>query len=634
MFLIEQLMLVASVLLILGSISSKFSTRLGLPVLVLFLVLGMLAGSEGLGGIAFKNYSLAHAIGTVALATILFDGGLRTELKAFKVAWKPAAVLATLGVLFTSLITGAAAAWVLDISLLEGILLGSIIGSTDAAAVFSLLRSAGVSLDERLAAILEVESGSNDPMAVFLTVGLLEVLLGKVTLGPDLVKLFIVQMGVGSVVGLAVGRLSVQLINRINLSAVGLYPVLTGACGMLAFGLAAVLGGSGYLAVYIAGMVFGNSRLVSKRVSFLFYDGLAWAGQISMFVVLGLVSRPSQLVEVAPQGLVVTVVLALVARPATTFLLLWPFRFNVRELLLISWVGLKGAVPIILATFPLLFGLASGALLFNVVFFVVLLSAVVQGSSIPWVARLLGLEQPPAPQAPVSLEISSLADVDADIVEYTVEEGARASGRRLNQLALPEGAVVAMIARNKSLIPPRGSTEIRAGDHIFVVIREETRFLVDHIFQGAEGGISPIPHDVEMCFVGSTTLGELAEIHDLHLPAGPEYTLDALLREHLQKAPEPESSITLNGIRLRVREIAGGRAVSVGLTLLGPPRAEVVENAQRPSLVPNAGPISGAVENGQRTSGVSNVVPIHQDVASGAAAAAADAVPPPEDVQT
>jgi cell volume regulation protein A len=523
--------------------------------------------------------------------------------------------------------TAAAAAWMLDISLLEGILLGSIIGSTDAAAVFSVLRSAGVSLDERLAAILEVESGSNDPMAVFLTVGLLEVLLGRVALGPDLLKLFIVQMGVGTVIGLAVGRLSVQLINRINLSAVGLYPVLTGACGMLSFGLAAVLGGSGYLAVYIAGMVFGNSRLVSKRVSFLFYDGLAWAGQISMFVVLGLVSRPSQLIDVAPQGLVVTAVLALVARPVTTFLLLSPFRFNVRELTLISWVGLKGAVPIILATFPLLVGLSSGALLFNVVFFVVLLSAVVQGSSIPWVARLLKLEQPPAP---VSLEISSLADVDADIVEYTVEQGARASGRRLSQLALPEGAVVAMIARNKSLIPPRGSTEIRAGDHIFVVIREETRFLVDHIFQGAEGGISPIPHDVEMCFVGSTTLGELAEIHGLELPAGPEYTLDALLREQLHKAPEPEDSVTLNGIRLRVREAAGGRAVSVGLTLLSPP-AEVAEHQQRASLTPSAAPSSAAVEGEQRTS---LVAPISENTDGGACASVpSDVVANSDDAQ-
>ncbi|MQA89162.1 MAG: potassium/proton antiporter [Gemmatimonas sp.] len=567
MFQIDRLLLGGAVLLLLAIVSSKFSARVGLPVLVLFLVVGMLAGSEGIGGIAFENYALAHGIGTVALATILFDGGLRTPLRAIRVAWKPSILLATVGVLITSLVTGIAAARILDISLLEGILLGSIVGSTDAAAVFSLLRSAGVNLKERLSATLELESGSNDPMAVFLTVGLLEVLLGGMDLGPGLAGFFVLQMGVGAAVGLGVGWAAVRLINRINLEAAGLYPVLTASCGMLAYGAAATLSGSGFLSVYLAGIVLGNSRVVFQRGTLFFHDGLAWAGQITMFVVLGLLSFPSALVNIAGPGLTIAIVLTLIARPLAVVPLLLPFGFNVREIALVSWVGLKGAVPIILATFPLLFGLPDGDILFNVVFFVVLVSAITQGWSLPLLARNLGLAEEIVSVPPVTLEITSLRDVDADIVEYTVTEETRAAGKRLNQLALPDGVVVAMIARENALIPPRGSTQIAPGDHIFLVLRPATRLLVDRVFSRDRTTHAELPPLVEFPLTGSATVDELWQFYGIQLGIGGSQTLDQVLRERLGADLRPGSTLVVENFALYVREIVDGRITTVGLAI-------------------------------------------------------------------
>lgn len=565
MFLIDKLLLLAGLLMILGIVSSKFSARLGLPVLVLFLGLGMLAGSEGIGKIPFENYQIAHAIGTVALAFILFDGGLRSPLSRLRMAWKPSAVLATLGVLVTSAATGLVAVYALDLSLLEGLLLGSIVGSTDAAAVFSLLRSAGLRLRARLGATLEIESGANDPMAIFLTVGLIQVLTGELPFGPKLLLLFALQMGVGLAVGVAVGRLSLILINRINLAAPGLYPVLTASCGAFAFGLAATLQGSGFLAIYIAGVVLGNSKLVFQRGTLLFHDGIAWAGQIAMFVVLGLLSTPSALVQVSGSGLLVAGALMLLARPIAVIPLLLPFKFSWRELALVSWVGLKGAVPIILATYPLISGIPAGPIIFNVVFFVVLLSAVVQGGTLPWVARLLKLEEPPEPEPPLSLEISSLREVDAEIVDYLIDGESRTAGRSLRELALPEGAVVALVARGKALIPPRGSTEIHQGDHIFIMVNGESRAPLDRVFArdrsdsgGAIGGEFPLR--------GTATVGAIATTYGVDMGEPPERTIEQLIQAR-DPDPSPGAVVAVGGVHLRVREMRGERILSVALTL-------------------------------------------------------------------
>ncbi len=481
MFLVDRVILLAAVLLLVGTVSSKLSARLGLPVLVVFVVIGMLAGENGVGRIDFDNFVIAHAVGTLALAIILFDGGLQTRTAAIRAVWKPSLLLATVGVVITAAITGVAAAWIFELPMMLGLLLGSIVASTDAAAVFSILRSQGVHLRQRVAATLEIESGSNDPMAILLTIGCIEVITGRMSIGFGLVTLFLQQMGIGAVAGLGCGWLAVRLINRVNLSAPGLYPVLAAACGLAAFGVAAALGGSGFLAIYLAGIVLGNSRLVFQSGTFRFMDGLAWVGQITMFVVLGLLSTPAELIHIAAPALLLAAILTLIARPVAVIPFLLPFGFTLREQLLISWVGLKGAVPIILATFPLMFGIPEGRLLFNVVFFVVLLSAALQGWTLPPLATRLGLQDPSEPSPPATLELLALRDLDAEIVDYAIAPSSAIAGRTMEQLHLPEGAVVALVVRGNQLIPPRGATRLEAGDHLFVIAHMNRRSAVERV---------------------------------------------------------------------------------------------------------------------------------------------------------
>ena len=565
MFQIESLLLLGGILTLLGILSSKLSSRASVPVLVLFLGVGMLAGSEGIGGIEFEDYPLAHAVGTLALALILFDGGLRTPLTSLRTAWRPAVLLATGGVAVTALLTGAAAAWLVGLPLLHGLLLGAIVSSTDAAAVFAILRGQGVRLPERLGATLEVESGSNDPMAIFLTVGLIQLILGETTPGLPLVGLFLLQMGAGAGVGLAMGWAATRLVNRVDLDAAGLYPVLAGTMGILSFGLAAVMGGNGFLAVYLTGIVMGNSPLVFRRGIFLFHDGAAWMAQIAMFMMLGLLSFPSALWAAAPSGLLVAGVLILVARPAMVFALLAPFGFRGRELLLISWAGLKGAVPIILATYPLLAGVQQGRLIFDLVFFTVLVSALTQGWTLPLVARRLGLQRPPEPSPPVSLDITSLKHVDADIVEYAIGEESRAAGMRIRDLPFPEGSLVAMVARENRTVPPGGNTELRPGDFIFVIMNRDLRPLVDRLFTEAA---PELPHLVEFPLRGSTTLGELQEFYGLEIGAPPETLVGAIVEERLGSVAMPGDFVRLDQCVFVVREVEDGRVVGVGLEIL------------------------------------------------------------------
>ncbi|HRP76169.1 MAG TPA: potassium/proton antiporter [Rhodocyclaceae bacterium] len=571
MFLIDQIVLLAAVLILFGVISSKASAKLGLPVLVLFLIVGMLAGERGIGGIAFDSPGAAHALGTLALAMILYDGGLQTPLSSVRAVWKPASLLATLGVLVTALITGVAAAWILGLSVLEGLLIGAIVGSTDAAAVFAQLRNAGIHIRKRLKSTLEVESASNDPMAIFLTVGLLEVLVNDVPIGLGLLTLFVQQMGIGAAIGLGVGWAAVAVINRIHLQASGMYPVLVTACGLLAFGLAANLGGSGFLAIFIAGVVVGNSRFVFQRSVFLFHDGMAWLSQITMFVVLGLLIDPKGLLDVWLEGLLIACVLIFLARPLAVVPMMLPFGFERKEIALVSWVGLRGSVPIVLAIFPLIFGVEQAPLIFNVVFFVVLISATVQGGTLAHVARRLGLaEEPPAMPA-ATLEITALDNVNADIVEYTLGADSRAVGRRLSQLALPESTVIAMITRGDEVIPPRGSTGLHASDHLFAVLRPDTRPFVDRTFsQTGEGTAEPLP-DIELRLKGGTTAEDVRHSYGIHLPAGDKDSLERIVRECLTQDPAVDASVVLDGTTLRVCEMVGSRIATVGLI---PPKAD------------------------------------------------------------
>ncbi|GAB54520.1 cell volume regulation protein A homolog [Glaciecola punicea ACAM 611] len=568
MFLIDHIILLAAVLILLGIVSSKLSARLGLPVLVLFLLVGMLAGEEGPGGIVFDNAEAAHTLGTIALAMILFDGGLQTPMHAIKQVWRPASTLATVGVLVTAAITGLAAAYILDIPLLQGMLLGAIVGSTDAAAVFALLRNAGIHLNKKLKATLEIESASNDPMAIFLTVGLLEVLVNSMEPGTSLLIMFISQMGLGAIVGLAVGWIAVKVINRIHLVASGLYPVLVVALGLLSFGVSAAIGGSGFLSIFISGVVIGNSRFVFQRSTFLFHDGLAWLSQITMFVVLGLLIHPSSLLDVWFEGLMIALVLTFVARPLAVIPILALFGFNWRQITLVSWVGLRGSVPIILAIFPLIFGLPGADLIFNVVFFVVLISATVQGSTLPWIARKLKLTLPPPVTPAATLEITAVGDVDAEIVEYTLGENSRAVGRRLSQMALPDSAVVAMITRNSKVIAPRGSTTLCASDHLFIVLKPDSRDFVNCVFSGNVGSNekTKLPNK-GLQIKGNTLVANLRHSYGIRLAANDEHSIEQVITEALGVVPTIDAVVELANIQLQVLDMISQRIITVGVLL-------------------------------------------------------------------
>jgi cell volume regulation protein A len=586
MFPVDRLILIAGLGLVAAIAASRLSNRVGVPGLVLFLLVGMLAGSEGVGGIPFEDYRLAHGVGTVALAFILFDGGLRTDAAVFRAVRAPALVLATAGVALTTLVTAAGAVLVLGLPWLDALLLGSIVGSTDAAAVFAVLRGKGVRVRSRVAATLEVESGSNDPMAVLLTVVCIEVILGRVAGAPAVAWLFLRQAALGVLAGYAVGRGAAWLVRRVRLDAPGLYPVLMSAAALCAYGAAAAAGGSGFLSVYIAGIVAGSGRLPFQRGILQFHDGLAWLSQMAMFLLLGLLSFPSRLAAAAGSGLLIAAALTLVARPAAVAVCLFPFRFTIREIAFISWGGLKGAVPIILAMYPLLSGVSDAERLFDVVFFVVLLSAVSQGWTLPLVARGLGLQRPPHPEPAVSLEITALQDVDGDIVDYLVPPDSRAAGRRIRDLALPDGVLIAMVVRETRVIPPRGSTEIRVGDHVFVLLHPPARRQVDYILGPAEAGPPPPETEGEFVLRGETRLAELEEFYGLRLEGRGADTLDEFLRA---SRPDPEAGdqVAAGPVTLTVREVVGGRVETVGLHLqTAEPEEEQAAGPSEPTPIP------------------------------------------------
>lgn len=514
---INTIVFLVGILLLLGIASSKFAARIGMPVLVLFLGVGMLFGSEGLGGIAFEDYALANSIGSVALAMILFDGGLRTSLDSVRSSWRPALSLSTIGVFLTSLLTGFAAAWILELPLLHGMLLGSIVGSTDAAAVFSILRTSGLRLPARLTATLEVESGSNDPMAIFLTLGLIALIMGSADSVTGLGILFFLQFGVGGAVGLGIGYLAAWLINRINLDYPGLYPILALSLGLLSFGLAAVLGGSGFLAIYLTGIVLGNSTIVFRNGIFLFHDAGAWLGQMILFIMLGLLSFPSRLAAVSLDGLLLALVLIFAARPIAVLISVFAFRFPLREMVFLAWVGLKGAVPITLATFPLLAGMPGSDLLFNVVFFVVLVSAITQGWSLPLVARWLRLGKTYEPVTPVTVEINALRHVDGEIVEYVVTPLSKVAGQTLRDITLPYDVVVTLVVRKDEVIIPRGSSTLEPGDHVFMTVRARFKPLLTCLFDSCPL-VPPLSPGLQLDFRSDCTIRNIHNFFSLPEP--------------------------------------------------------------------------------------------------------------------
>lgn len=467
-FTIEHLLLGASILLLLSVIGSKASRWLGVPVLLLFLAIGMLAGSDGPGGIHFDNPWLAQSIGVVALAFILFAGGLDTEWVSVRSQLWRGVTLSTLGVAITAGLVGLFATTVVGFSWLEGLLIGAIVSSTDAAAVFAVMRSKYVSLKGPLKPLLELESGSNDPMAVFLTIGLISLITGTSTSVIDLVPMFIRQMVVGAAIGYSTGKLMVVLVNRLRLEYDGLYPVLTLSLVLLTYSGSAWLGGNGFLAVYLAGLMMGNRDFIHKRSLLRFHDGLAWLMQIGMFLGLGLQVFPTELVPVAGTGLLLALFLMICARPAAVFVTLAVTSLSLREKTMIAWIGLRGAVPIILATFPLLAGTPQATMIFNLVFFIVLTSVLLQGTSIPLVARWLQVDEPLQRRLDASSVWDAPTELKSGLIEVTIPQASTTVGKRLLDLGLPKHALVILIGRKGQCFVPDGSTVLEADDSLLV----------------------------------------------------------------------------------------------------------------------------------------------------------------------
>ncbi|HNQ35829.1 MAG TPA: potassium/proton antiporter, partial [bacterium] len=435
----------------------------------LFLLVGILAGSEGLGGIYFDDYGLAKTIGIVALIFIIYYGGLDTAWKSVKPLLFPGLALSTFGVLVTAFTVGLFAMAILKFSPLEGLLLGSIVSSTDAAAVFSVLRSRRISLKGDLKALLELESGSNDPMAVFLTIALISLLTGENAPGANLLLQFALNMGLGLLAGYLMARLGVFVINRIKLEYEGLYQVLIAALILLTYSVANFSRGNGFLAVYVLGLMMSRSAFIHKRQSVRFYEGVAWLMQIAMFLTLGLLVFPSQIKPIIGPGLLISAMLIFLGRPISVFLCLLPFRFQFKEKVLISWVGLRGAVPVILATFPLLAGVAQAHTIFNIVFFVVLTSVLVQGTSIPVVSKRLGLDIPFDRKKRYPLELDETEGIEASLNDLIVPYNSAAVGQPIASIDLPPQALIVLISRAEHFIIPTGSTVIEAGDVLLVL---------------------------------------------------------------------------------------------------------------------------------------------------------------------
>ena len=446
--------------------------RVGIPIVLLFLILGMLGGSEGLGGIAFDNYEVAFRIGTIALVLILFDGGLNTSLASIRRAAAPASLLATAGVAFTAAIL-AFCGRLLGLGWGEAILIGAIVSSTDAAAVFAVLRGGSLRVKARVRSALEVESCINDPMAIILTFAVVETLGGGAQPGLRLFFDVPLQLLIGAAVGIATGYFARWILTHATLATSGLYPVITHACGFLAFGLATLAQGSGILGVFAAAVVLGNGPLPYRAGLTRVHDAIAWLCQVSMFLMLGLLVYPSKLVPVAGVGLLLGLALAFVARPLAASLCLIGFRWAPKEVLYVSWVGIRGAVPIILATFPVMAQLPGSDRIFHIVFFIVVVSALVPGASILPLTRKLGLDDPEPPTPAAALEIHSLRKTNGEVHVYYVDPSVVVCGAKLADIDFPTGSAVILIVRGSDLVAARGGTTLQAGDHVYVFCRPE-----------------------------------------------------------------------------------------------------------------------------------------------------------------
>ncbi|WP_366653702.1 potassium/proton antiporter [Fodinicurvata sp. EGI_FJ10296] len=574
--------LAAAGLTILSVLTSLISFRVGTPLLLIFLLIGLAAGEDGIGGIDFHNPSAAYFIGNVALAVILFDSGFGTRLTTLRLAAGPAVVLATVGVLLTAALVALPAHFLLGFDVMEALLLGAIISSTDAAAVFFLLRIGGIQIRERVRATLEVESGSNDPMAIFLTIALVEAITAGHTnlaaLSGDLITAFVMQMGLGALAGLAGGFLISSTLNALRLEA-GLTPIIVHAASLAVFAVTALSGGSGFLAVYVAGLVVGNRRTIGMLSLRRFQDGLTWLAQITMFLMLGLLATPSEFPTIMLPAVVIAVFLTLFARPAVVALCLAPFGYSIREIGFIAWVGLRGAVSILLAILPVLGGLEMGQDLFNMAFLMVLTSLLIQGWTIGPMARRLRLTVPPriGPVDKVELELPGSAN--HELVVYRLAPNCPvARGQRLPRWARPS-----LIVRDGRSMRLHDAGRVRAGDFVYIFAVPRMIPLLDRLF-----ATPAALDDDDLEFFGQFSLdpkrplGDIARIYDLNVSDDVgALSLRDYLRRKLGAVPTRGDRLTLGAVDLIVQETGeDGDIEKVGLALV-PDRPEPVSPLKR-----------------------------------------------------
>ncbi len=566
---VNQLILLGGLLFLVSILASTLSPRVGMPLLLVFLIIGMLAGQDGLGGLMFDDVQSAYFLGTLALAVILFDGGLRTDIHNFRVGLRPALSLATLGVVLTMAVCGGFAAWILGLPWLEGMLIGAIVGSTDAAAVFSVLNMQGLALKSRVGATLEIESGLNDPMAIFLTIAVIEfMLLGAAANGWMLAGQFVWQMGVGALIGIVGGRLLAYGVMRLALSP-GLYPLLALFGGIFIFGVAAVGQASGFLAVYLAGLVVGN--WVSRGLYNIqrFHDGIAWLAQISLFLMLGLLVSPVELVGYAYSALLVALVLIFVARPLAVWLCLVPFQFSWQEKLFIGWVGLRGAVPIVLAMFPWLAGFDNWPFFFNIAFFIVLVSLVLQGWTVAPLARWLKLDVPGSSSRVQRVELGVPGQVGYEFVGYQLADCSPALKVTSDNLPLPKHVRLLCLLRDEQPLPLGEPQPFAPGDHVYLLATAADLPALDKLFVGMDEPerLSAQAFFGEFVFTPRAKLADLGMLYGFSVP--PEMANWSIARYiHSQyKHPVVGDRVRLGDVEFVVLEMHDARLTRVSMKL-------------------------------------------------------------------
>ena len=573
---IAGVILLGALLMLAGVLSSALARRLGVPLLLVFLAIGMAAGEDGPGGLPFTDFRATYAVGSVALALILFDGGLRTPLTAFRGTWAPAGLLASVGVLITASITAGIAWLALPLGVLEALLIGATVASTDAAAVFFLLRNRGVKLPRRVGAVLEIEAGVNDPMAVILTLLVIAVVQYRLVDPVDVGIEVLVQILLGIGAGLAGGWVMVRLLNRLELPQ-GLHALLVAASAVAIYAATTVFHGSGFLAVYIAGLIVGNRPIRARSQIVEFHDALTWLAQIVMFVLLGLLVTPHLLLEQAIGAGAVALGLMVLARPIATMLCLWPFGFTWRERAFVSWVGLRGAVAIFLASIPVLAEMPGGQVYFNVAFAVVLVSLLVQGWTIAPAARALGLALPVDPTPRTRVELDLPGQLDLEMVGYQLD----ASSPALNR-ATPVWARLVLVVRGDAVFEAAEAGGLQPGDHAYFLappwrIADLDRFIA--------GTIAAQPADfAEFLLPGHLTLGALGEMYGIATPVDDiGLTLSDLVATRLRHAPEVGDRLPLGDALLIVRAVEAGAASRVALRLTPEPmdRPELADKVER-----------------------------------------------------